>query len=93
MACAYENVKYLMQHNIVDRVQKLAPIFEQNMSRLTEIHPSIKQYRAVGLFGCFDVHNVDGSNPRLQHKPPHDAFLKYKKVSIILSFSSIYVRT
>jgi len=79
MACAYENVKYLMEQNIVGRVQKLAPVFEENMAQLAATHPSIKQYRAIGLFGCFDVHDVDGSNPKLQHEAPTEAFLKYKR--------------
>ena len=48
---------------------------------LAEKHPSIKQYRCIGLFGCFDVHLPDGSTPQYQHLPVDEAFVAYKKVS------------
>lgn len=79
MACGYESVKYLAQNDIVGRVQKLAPLFEQCMKELAEVHPSIKQYRSIGLFGCLDVQTVDGRNPKLQHEAAHEAFQLYKE--------------
>eukprot|EP00594_Rhizosolenia_setigera_P009074 CAMPEP_0178956132 /NCGR_PEP_ID=MMETSP0789-20121207/10040_1 /TAXON_ID=3005 /ORGANISM="Rhizosolenia setigera, Strain CCMP 1694" /LENGTH=507 /DNA_ID=CAMNT_0020637939 /DNA_START=170 /DNA_END=1693 /DNA_ORIENTATION=+ len=79
MACAYENIKHLFKENIVGRVQDMAPLFEAEMARLAAKHPSIKQYRSIGIFGCLDIQEVDGSNPKLQHVAPHEAFLKYKK--------------
>ena len=42
-------------------------------------HPSIKQYRSIGLFGCFDVQDISGANPKLQHEAAHEAFAKYKQ--------------
>jgi taurine--2-oxoglutarate transaminase len=81
MACAYENVKYLIKEDIIGHVQRLAPILDEQMKTLAENHPSIKQYRSIGLFGCFDVHNPDGSNPQLQHTAVDKAFVEYKKVS------------
>jgi adenosylmethionine-8-amino-7-oxononanoate aminotransferase len=79
LACAYENIKYLLQNDIIGRVQNMAPLFEASMERLAENHPCIKQYRAIGLFGCLDVKQVDGTNPKLQHEAAHEAFLKYKR--------------
>ena len=49
------------------------------MQRLADRHPCIKQYRNIGLFGCFDVQDITGSNPKLQHEAAHEAFHKYKK--------------
>ena len=83
MACAYENLKYLINENVVGHVQDLAPIFEDYMSTIAENHPSIKQYRAIGLFGCFDAQLPDGQNPQLQHEAMHSAFVEYKKVSLL----------
>jgi taurine--2-oxoglutarate transaminase len=57
----------------------MAPLFEACMQKLAEDHPCIKQYRAIGLFGCFDVHEPNGANPKLQHEAAHEAFHKYKK--------------
>lgn len=79
LAAAYENVKHLIQHDIFGRVQRMAPLFEQQMQLLASKHPCIKQYRAIGLFGCFDVQDVNGNNPKLQHEVAHEAFNLYKK--------------
>lgn len=78
MAGAYETVKHLMQQDIIGNVQRLAPIFESELDRLADKHPCIKQYRAIGLFGCLDVQETDRSNPRLQHMPAPEAFQRYK---------------
>merc|ERR1712003_526239 len=79
LACAYENLKYIVETDLLGHVERLSPIFEYYMSRLAEDHPSIKQYRAIGIFGCFDVEDVEGTNPKLQHIPGNDAFTKYAK--------------
>jgi taurine--2-oxoglutarate transaminase len=79
LACAYETMKYFLQNNILQRVQTMAPFFEENMQCLADKHPCIKQYRAIGLFGCFDVQEPDGSIPRLQHEVAHEAFWKYRR--------------
>jgi adenosylmethionine-8-amino-7-oxononanoate aminotransferase len=79
LACAYENIKYLLQHDFVGHVQRMEPVFEANIQRLADNHPSIKQYRSIGMFGCMDVHQPCGTNPKLQHHAAHEAFLKYKK--------------
>lgn len=79
MACAYENVKYLIKNDVIGHVQRLAPVMEREMKRVAENHASIKQYRSIGLFGCFDAHNPDGSNPQLQHTAVDKAFVAYKK--------------
>ena len=80
MAVAYETIKHLLQHNIVHRVQdQLAPIFASGMQRLADRHPCIKQFRAIGLFGCLDVQDLNGGIPKLQHEPAHDAFRQYRQ--------------
>lgn len=79
MACAYENVKYLLKENVLGHVQQLEPKFEEAMKTITENHPCVKQYRSVGMFGCFDVQTPDGSNPQLQHTAVGSAFVAYKK--------------
>lgn len=79
VACAYENVKYLVKEDIIGNVQRLAPVFEDAMKTVADNHPSIKQYRSIGLFGCFDAQALDGSNPQLQHEALDAAFVAYKK--------------
>ena len=79
MACAYENVKYLVKNNVIGHTKVLGSVMEREMKRIAENHPSIKQYRSIGLFGCLDAHNPDGSNPQLQHTAIDKAFVAYKK--------------
>lgn len=79
MATGYETTKHLIKHNIVGQVQEKAHLFEECMERIASDHPCIKQYRAIGLFGCFDVMNTDGSIPKLQHEGASAPLLKYKK--------------
>jgi taurine---2-oxoglutarate transaminase len=78
MAASYEVVKYLIQNDTVGHVQSLAPLFADEMQRLANAHPSVKQFRAIGLFGCFDVQDTAGNNPKLQHEAADEAFYKYK---------------
>lgn len=79
LAVAYETIKYILQNNIVGRVQQVAPLFEACMEKLANDHPCIKQYRNIGLFGCLDVHDPSGAIPKLQHEAAHAAFHKYKE--------------
>lgn len=60
-------------------VQRLYPKFDQAMVALSENHPCVKQFRSIGMFGCFDVQRSDGSNPQLQHTAVDKAFMEYKK--------------
>jgi adenosylmethionine-8-amino-7-oxononanoate aminotransferase len=78
MAVAYETLKHVLSHDIVGRVERMAPLFESCMQELADKHPCIKQYRAVGMFGCFDVQDRNGCNPRLQHEDADGAFAAYR---------------
>ena len=67
MVCAYENVKYLLKNDVVGHVQRLAPVLENAMKNLAANHPSIKQYPAIAMFGCFDTQLPAGKNPQKFH--------------------------
>merc|ERR1712151_1162441 len=74
--CAYENLKHLIKEDIIGNVQRNEQRFENYMRMLAENHPSIKQYRAIGYFGAFDIHTPDGNIPG----PAEDAaFVEYRK--------------
>lgn len=79
LACAYENVKYLLQNDIVGRVERLSTLFESEVKRLADAHPSIKQYRSIGLFGALDIQQKDGTIPKLQHEGGDAAFAAYRQ--------------
>lgn len=90
MACAYENIKYLLQEDIVGQVQCKASLFEQKMEEMVMSYPCLKQYRAVGLMGCFDVQTPCGENPRLQHEALGPAFALYKQAFIENGLAGIH---
>jgi taurine--2-oxoglutarate transaminase len=79
MACAYENVKHLIKEDVIGHIQKLEPVFQNAMKTIADTHPCIKQWRHLGMFGCFDVHLPNGGNPQLQHTAIDKAFVEYKK--------------
>lgn len=76
LACAYENLKYLIKEDIIGNVQRNEGRFENCMRMLAENHPSIKQYRAIGYFGAFDIHTPEGNIPGAAEDA---AFIEYKK--------------
>jgi len=60
VACAYETIKYMVDKDILGHVQSLQPLFFEEMQKVIRSHPCIRQGRAVGLFGCFDLVNPEG---------------------------------
>merc|ERR1719191_61299 len=60
MACAYESVKALLEQQIPQHVTELQTVMMEEIDGLVERHPSVKQGRAIGLFGCLDLQGKDG---------------------------------
>jgi len=60
MACAYECIKHMLQHDLVGNAARLEPVMRDGFSRLVDRHPSAKRARAIGLFGCIDLTGPDG---------------------------------
>jgi adenosylmethionine-8-amino-7-oxononanoate aminotransferase len=80
MACAYECVKVMLKENVVDHVAKLDPVMKSQLQLLKDKHPSVKQVRAIGLFGCLDLMNPKtGTLLQQLHEAPSGAGLVFKK--------------
>jgi len=60
MACAYECVKHTVEHKLPERAKKLQKVMMEEINRLAEKHVSVKQGRAIGLFGCLDLQQANG---------------------------------
>jgi len=70
MACAYECVKHTIKHDLTGNAKKMEPIMVEEMSKLVNKHRSVRQARAIGLFGCLDLVGPDGhSLQELQEAP------------------------
>jgi len=62
MACAYETVKHMLKEDILGNVKKLENVMFQELNSIVVKHDSVKQGRAVGLFGCIDLVNSQGKH-------------------------------
>ena len=81
MHSRYENLKFFIREDIIGNVQRLSPVFDERMQELSDKYKCLKQYRAIGLFGAFDVQDASGGIPKLQHQPAKDenVFQAYKR--------------
>jgi len=61
MACAYECVKHTVKENLAAKSAALGPVMVEEMGKLVEKHNSVRQARAIGLFGCLDLVGADGN--------------------------------
>jgi taurine--2-oxoglutarate transaminase len=78
LACGYEVVKHMLKADVVPHVRSLEPTMIAQLQRIVDEHPSVRQARAVGLFGCLDLVRPDRQLlQRLQGPPaPEAAVLK-----------------
>lgn len=60
MACAYECVKHTVEQRLPQRAKKLQKVMIEEINDLKQKHISVKQGRAIGLFGCLDLQQANG---------------------------------
>merc|ERR1712232_12920 len=68
LACAYECVKYTVSEKLPQKAKHLQGVMMEEIQALCDKHPTAKQGRAIGLFGCIDL--VDGEGKALVHCCP-----------------------
>jgi len=61
VSCAYECVKHVVKHDLTTRAAKLESVMVEELELLVEKHSSVRQARAIGLFGCLDLIGEDGN--------------------------------
>jgi len=79
LACAYECVKHLLSHDLVGNAARLEPVMKECTEQLVEAHPSVRQGRVAGLFGCLDLQGRDGKYMQPLAGPPHPAVKPFKR--------------
>jgi len=79
LACAYECVKHLLEHNIPAHAKAMEATMVEEMGALLERHPSVRQARAAGLFGCLDLVDADGQYVQQVSGPAAPASMELKK--------------
>jgi len=60
MACAYECIKHLVDHDYPSKAKALQPVMVEELQELVDKHRCVKQARAIGLFGCLDLQRRHG---------------------------------
>jgi len=79
MACAYECIKHMIEHDLPGNAARLEPVMEAETRRLVERHGSVKQGRTIGLFGCVDLVTPDGKYMQPVAGPAHPAVAGFKR--------------
>merc|ERR1711991_1105581 len=77
LACAYENIKVLLEGKYIERAAKMEPFMASEMERVAK-HPSVKQGRVVGMFGTMDFQKPGGDFTGDLWSPPNPAMAKFR---------------
>ena len=70
MACAYECIKHSLDIDLLGKVAAVAPVLEEEITKLVDAHPSVKIGRSFGMFGAVDFWGPDGKDVQLLQGPP-----------------------
>eukprot|EP00931_Biecheleriopsis_adriatica_P073317 TRINITY_DN47625_c0_g1_i1.p1 TRINITY_DN47625_c0_g1~~TRINITY_DN47625_c0_g1_i1.p1 ORF type:complete len:518 (-),score=96.32 TRINITY_DN47625_c0_g1_i1:81-1634(-) len=81
LACGYASLKYMLDKDILSHVQKtIQPIMIEELDRLVEKYPFVKQARCAGAFGCLDLMNPKtGERVMRLGEPMTPEMVKFKK--------------
>jgi adenosylmethionine-8-amino-7-oxononanoate aminotransferase len=79
MACAYECVKHTLKHDLAGNAKKLEPVMVEEMEKLVSKHSSVRQARAIGLFGCLDLVGADGNFIQEYQQAPSAKTMEFRK--------------
>lgn len=82
LACAYETIKHVVKHDLPGRAAAMEPIMIEQFQNLVDKHPSIRQARAIGLFGCLDFIGKDGYMIQQYQDPNPPAVTRFRKAML-----------
>jgi len=79
MASGYAAVRYMLKHNMVERVALLESVVQKEMAKLADKHPCVKQCRSRGLFGVIEFQRTSAGEPFGRYtEPMHPAIGAFK---------------
>lgn len=82
VACAYECIKHVVAHNLVGRAAAMEKVMVEEMQVLVEKHTSVRQARAIGLFGCLDLVGEDGNMVQQYQQPNPLKVVEFREAMI-----------
>jgi taurine--2-oxoglutarate transaminase len=83
LAAAIANIQVIKEAQILEHVQKLAPIFRRHLLDMGEKHPSVGDVRSIGLFGILElVRNRKSKEPISSFNETNQAMKSLQKFMI-----------
>lgn len=79
MACAYECVKHTLKHDLAGNAAALEPVMVEEMEKIVSKHASVRQARAIGLFGCLDLVGADGQSIQDYQDAPSPKTMEFRR--------------
>ena len=76
LACAVAALEALLEDKLVENAARLEPVMRQHMTMLKEKHPSVRTFRAIGLFGLIDLRKNAKDEPLSGYNQTHEAVSK-----------------
>jgi adenosylmethionine-8-amino-7-oxononanoate aminotransferase len=79
MACAYEVLKHTIKEDLPAKAAALEPVMVEEMEKIVSKHSSVRQARAIGLFGCLDLIGADGNSIQEYQDPQSSKTQEFRK--------------
>ena len=73
LATASAVIEVLLEEGLIENAQRLGKVMREEMDRLQEAHPSVKEGRCIGLFGMMDLRKNSSGEPLAPYNGSHPA--------------------
>ena len=77
LAAAEAAINVMLDEELVENAARLESVMREEMDGLIERHPSVKEGRALGLFGMVDVQKNSDGEPLAPYNGGHPAISKF----------------
>jgi taurine--2-oxoglutarate transaminase len=79
LAAAKAVIEVLRDEGMVENAARLEPVMQSEMERLRQRHPSVKEGRAIGLFGMVDLQKDAAGTPLAPYNGTHPIMAEFSK--------------
>ena len=79
LATAEANIDVLIEEGLIENAAKMQHVMRSEMDRLQAKHPSVKEGRALGLFGMMDIQKNSAGDRLAAYNTKHPVMLELSK--------------
>ncbi|KYQ91735.1 aminotransferase class-III [Tieghemostelium lacteum] len=80
LASAYASLQYMLKNNVLGNVKAMEPVLKECLADLQKRHPTVKGFRAMGLFGTVELQKNSKGDPFIPYNgPPHPAITQLQE--------------